>query len=104
MLAAFRKEAPPDRAAGAMEEIEPSRAHPCGADGGRFRPKIFAVCLVIDARQRAIGRAKGPPGVWLFLRNRVLTENPGWRADRGTKGVRKPPRYSLFRGPLYRKD
>jgi len=30
--------------------------------------------------RRAIGRAKGPPGARLFLRNRVLTENPGWRA------------------------
>jgi len=34
-----------------MEEIEAGRAHPCGADRARFRPKIFAVCLVIDARQ-----------------------------------------------------
>jgi len=25
-------------------------------------------------------RAIGPPGARLFLRNRVLTENPGWRA------------------------
>jgi hypothetical protein len=47
---------------------------------------------------------KGRPGARLFLRNCVPAANPGWSDDRGTGGVRKPPRHSLYVGRISAND